>query len=332
MEKENNHKNHPNKERTEAKPKIADLEKRTVTSRKHGDETHKTIILDAGEQQASGVYKTVRRQAMKKGTVEDTNATELRHRAEKRLAETQATAGPQVNYEDTLKLIHELQVHQIELEMQNDELMHAQAELEISYEKYSDLYDFAPIGYITLTEDGIIREANLTCAALLRVERSYLINRNFAPFVSDKTRSIFYEFLQKVFESNIKKTCELVLAGNDDNPKYILVEAVAYGLGGSIGRKCRMVILDITERMRVALEIDRLVNALQQALAQIKVLSGLLPICSYCKKIRDDKGYWNQLESYISSHSDALFSHSICPECRKNHYPDKGRSEIKQTK
>lgn len=61
---------------------------------------------------------------------------------------------------------------------------------------------------------------------------------------------------------------------------------------------------------------------LQKALAEIKTLSGLLPICSSCKKIRDDKGYWNQLETYISKHSEAMFSHSICPECAKRSYPE----------
>ena len=59
-----------------------------------------------------------------------------------------------------------------------------------------------------------------------------------------------------------------------------------------------------------------------EALSKIKTLSGLLPICSHCKKIRDDKGYWNQIESYIHKHSDAEFSHSICPECAKKYYPD----------
>jgi len=67
---------------------------------------------------------------------------------------------------------------------------------------------------------------------------------------------------------------------------------------------------------------ERLILDLQEALAKVKTLSGLLPICSYCKKIRDDKGYWNQIESYIRDHSEAEFSHSICRECAKKYYPD----------
>ena len=69
-------------------------------------------------------------------------------------------------------------------------------------------------------------------------------------------------------------------------------------------------------------ERDRLIGELQEALAKIKTLSGLLPICSYCKKIRDEKGYWNQVEVYIQKHSDADFSHSICSECMEKYFPE----------
>jgi len=79
---------------------------------------------------------------------------------------------------------------------------------------------------------------------------------------------------------------------------------------------------DITERKRAEDEREKLVKDLQKALAEIKQLSGLLPICSGCKKIRDDKGYWNQIEEYISTHSEAIFSHGLCPVCLKKLYPD----------
>jgi DNA repair exonuclease SbcCD ATPase subunit len=79
---------------------------------------------------------------------------------------------------------------------------------------------------------------------------------------------------------------------------------------------------EITERKHAEEERETLILELRDALSKIKTLSGMLPICSSCKKIRDDKGYWNQIESYIKSHSEAEFSHSICPECAKNIYPD----------
>jgi hypothetical protein len=72
----------------------------------------------------------------------------------------------------------------------------------------------------------------------------------------------------------------------------------------------------------VEAEREKLIRELQDTLAQIKKLSGLLPICASCKKIRDDQGYWNQIEAYIRDHSEAKFSHGICPECMKKLYPD----------
>ncbi len=79
---------------------------------------------------------------------------------------------------------------------------------------------------------------------------------------------------------------------------------------------------DITERKRAERERENLITELQEAISKVKVLSGMLPICSSCNKIRDDKGYWNRIESYIQQHSEAEFSHSICPECAEKLYPE----------
>ncbi len=79
---------------------------------------------------------------------------------------------------------------------------------------------------------------------------------------------------------------------------------------------------DITDRKRAEEDRERLIDQLQEALTEVKRLSGLLPICASCKKIRDDKGYWRQVEEYIREHSEAEFSHSICPECAKRLYPE----------
>ena len=79
---------------------------------------------------------------------------------------------------------------------------------------------------------------------------------------------------------------------------------------------------DISELKKLEEERERLIVEIQQALEKVKILSGLLPICSECKKIRDDKGYWNQLEVYVQAHSDAEFSHGICPDCMDKIYGD----------
>jgi hypothetical protein len=79
---------------------------------------------------------------------------------------------------------------------------------------------------------------------------------------------------------------------------------------------------DITEHKRAEAERERLIKELQDAIADIRTLSGLVPICASCKKIRDDKGYWTQLEAYLQAHSQARFSHGVCPDCMKKLYPD----------
>ena len=84
----------------------------------------------------------------------------------------------------------------------------------------------------------------------------------------------------------------------------------------------RVLELEMEERKRAEEEKDKLILELQEALAKIKTLSGLLPICASCKKIRDDRGYWQQIESYINEHSEIRFSHGLCPECAKKLYPD----------
>lgn len=89
------------------------------------------------------------------------------------------------------------------------------------------------------------------------------------------------------------------------------------------GRIVRLqVTTDFTERKNIEEEREKLIGQLQEALAEIKTLSGFLPICASCKKIRDDKGYWNQIETYIQNHSEAEFSHSICPDCARKLYPE----------
>jgi HAMP domain-containing protein len=94
------------------------------------------------------------------------------------------------------------------------------------------------------------------------------------------------------------------------------------GTGDEIGQLA-MAFNEMTERRKQAEEErEKLILQLQESLSKVKVLSGMLPICSSCKKIRDDKGYWSQIESYIRDHSDAEFSHGICPDCAKKLYPE----------
>ena len=120
---------------------------------------------------------------MKKDNRKTKKVPELRKRAEDAL---QGKTGEQqeLSINDARSLIHELQVHQIELEMQNEELRRAQKELEESRDRYSDLYDFAPVGYFSFDKNGLIIEVNLTGAKKLGVERNFLIKKPFSLFIS----------------------------------------------------------------------------------------------------------------------------------------------------
>ncbi len=90
----------------------------------------------------------------------------------------------------------------------------------------------------------------------------------------------------------------------------------------TLGNKVERHLRDIVERQRAQEEREKLILELQEALSKVKQLSGLLPICAGCKKIRDDSGYWNQIEHYLREHSEAEFSHGLCPECLETLYPE----------
>ena len=113
------------------------------------------------------------------------------------------------------------------------------------------------------------------------------------------------------------------LNGRRRNGALFPVEMSSVVFEGSVGqpRTC-LIIRDISERKTAEQERERLIRELQEALAKVKHLSGLLPICASCRKIRDEGGHWHSLEAYIRDHTEADFSHGICPDCRKKLYPD----------
>jgi len=178
------------------------------------------------------------------------SAAELRRRAEERLSEKRKSqrseAGDQRTAEDTARLVHELQVHQIELEMQNEELQQAHAQVETLLAQYTDLYDFAPAGHMTLDREGAIRQVNLAGARLLGVERSRLVNRRFGLYVGEGDRLAFSDFLQRVFASQAKECCEVTLPQEGSQPLIVHIE----GTRSEGGQECRAVVLDLTELKR----------------------------------------------------------------------------------
>jgi PAS domain S-box-containing protein len=193
--------------------------------------------------------------------------TGLRRRAEERLAsDVRALKGmPQ---DDVEKLVHELRVHELELEMQNEELRRAHDELEESRSKYADLYDFAPVGYVTLDEKGLILEANLTACGQLGVERRALIRKPFFAFMPDEGYRLFFKHLRDVFRNETEKTLELTLETRAGERFQGLLKSVFLRDSGGKA-SCRISILDITERRELE---EQLVQA--QKMEALGTLTG----------------------------------------------------------
>jgi PAS domain S-box-containing protein len=168
----------------------------------------------------------------------------LRQQAEEKLSKRRKSLATET---DTLRLIHELEVHQIELEMQNDELLQAKAALEATLSLYAELYAFASVGFFTLTRDGTIRRANLTGAKMMGVGLNELIKRRFALFVSPESRLTFSTFLDDVFTSGSKKICEVAVQKTGSAPLWLQIEAVVDSSNGH-DELCYAIVDDITNR------------------------------------------------------------------------------------
>ncbi len=198
------------------------------------------------------------------GSQDRSKGDSLRRRAEKILTQ-KPEAVRKIPVEDITKLIHELEVHQVELDMQNDELRKAQAEIELSRAKYVDLYDFAPVGYFTLAATGKIEDVNLTGAKFLGVEKTNLLNRDFRLFIAPEYRSLFDSHRLEVLASNSVRECELKLMRKTGSPLYVSLESLSVkpGDGGaSSGDKAlaqsplmRSAMSDITERKKAEIAL-----------------------------------------------------------------------------
>jgi PAS domain S-box-containing protein len=205
-------------------------------------------------------------------------ADELRREAEERLGELSAAASLSLPMpEELAAAVHELRVHQIELEMQNEELRRAQLELEMSHEKYFELFDRAPVGYLTLSDTGIVRDANLTAARLLGVERQILVGQPFSAFVFTRDRDVFYLHQRKLERAGRPQTCELRLqrvGGSTAAPAA--AEHFWAQLEGrpkpaaTAGEQpsYMMTFIDIGTRVAAQQEVERLNTGLEQRVAE----------------------------------------------------------------
>lgn len=168
----------------------------------------------------------------------------FRQQAEEQIKKRYSSKNTPPGEADAIKLIHELEVHQIELEMQNEELILAEEKAKSATEKFTTLFDFAPMGYFTLDLDGTIYGLNFSGAKMLGNDRSGLVNKNFKIYVEPDSVPVFSDFLQKVFETDSKQTCELRLRNQENSLTCFYLEGIIW----EREQKCLVTAVDMTER------------------------------------------------------------------------------------
>ncbi len=181
------------------------------------------------------------------------DAVRLRQRAEKLLNKKASKTNLKLSEEEMVKLIYELEVHQVELELQNEELRQAQTTATRYAERYLELYDFAPIGYLTLSKEGAIIEINLCASMMLERDRSQLIKSQLGFFITNDSKAVFNHFLWKIFTDCNKEKCEVILECNNKTEMYVR-------LTGIIDRnkeQCLVTVMDITEQKQAEAELEK---------------------------------------------------------------------------
>lgn len=171
-----------------------------------------------------------------------TDAKQLRLKAEEQLKKRDKRVDNAVIEIDSKKLLHELQVHQIELEMQNEELRQAYETAETALKKYTMLYDLAPMGYFTLDNNANISDLNFTGAEILGDKRFSLINSNFKLFITDDSLPVFNDFLKKVYVRHGKESCKVTFGSDNGSICKVYLEGIVTG----DDQKCLLSAIDIS--------------------------------------------------------------------------------------
>ncbi|MBD3307176.1 response regulator [candidate division KSB3 bacterium] len=189
--------------------------------------------------------------------MEQTNSQqfeELRKRAEDRLEQHLHQQAPLAEL-DIKEILHELQVYQTELEIQNDELRKTQTELLDSRNKYAELYDFAPVGYFTFDRDGIITQVNLAGSALLDMDRNHLVGKPMMLYIHPHDQKMFFQHLKRLFQSQQKQRTELRLRKRDRTERHIQLESVKRIHSPQEAAVCWSIVTDMTDRKQIEEEL-----------------------------------------------------------------------------
>jgi PAS domain S-box-containing protein len=268
---------------------------------------------------------------MKKGN-KKTAASSLRLKAEeivKNMLPAKDALRSWMSETDALRLVHELEVHQIQLDLQNDELLFAQKQAGIIAEKYSALYDFAPTGYLTLSKEGNILDINLCGSQMLGKERSRLKNVRFCSFISADTKPTYNHFLENILKNKTKETSEVILSIKDKDPLYVYIT----GMAVENGEQIILTVVDLT-KLKNTEEVVRNSLSLMEATLE-SIHSGILVISKQGKIIKintrfaemwqipsnfldtaDDRKLWNFIAEQLTD--PARFITTIS-ETNRNH-------------
>jgi signal transduction histidine kinase/ActR/RegA family two-component response regulator len=210
-----------------------------------------------------------------KNSVDNSKEAQLtREKAEKSLKAKASRSNSDVNEVEVVKLIHKLEVHKIELEMQNEELLSAIEQTVTATEKCIELYDFLPSAYFNLSKEGNVIAVNSYGSRLLGKDRFKLINSRLGFFISDETKLVFNLFLEKVFKDGLKESCEVVLMSKDAKPSYVILT----GIISTDNEQCHIIMMDITDRKSVEME---LIKAKEEAMAASKAKTNFLANMSH---------------------------------------------------
>jgi len=190
---------------------------------------------------------------------------DIRQKAEKLHKKSVPRKHAQISESDALKLIHELEVHQIELELQNEELGLAKNAAHKATEKYVELYDYAPSGFFTLSYKGEIVGLNFNGAKMLGKERSNLINKRILLFISEETKAIFNTFLENIYRSKAKESCEVVITNNGNAPLNVYMT----GIITENKEQCFVTAVDITEKKLAESHLIKLLTRHEGILASV---------------------------------------------------------------
>lgn len=212
------------------------------------------------------------------------------------------------------------------LEKENLALKKARENLEGIQRHLREIIDNTPAPIYLKDRNGKYLLVNRMYERLARITQQELAGKSDFDIFPPKIASLFRGQDEEVLRENDSLEFEETITLTDGEFSFITLKFPVHDNNGEIyavGGFCT----DITERKKIEQEKENLIVRLQTTLDEVKTLRGIIPICSFCKKIRDDKGYWNRVETYVAERTEADFSHALCPDCSREHYPQLHKEE-----